>query len=169
MSTTPEEHADRLMKGLRKLKNDRGAMAELRRGASEVTAPYAWPYLANWCNLESDRNRTIVQTMAAAYATHPEETEKGNFGGSLRALAITGRKDKKEALASFEGKFKRLLICEKPEEVCAFIPGLVRAAKQKGVHLNYRQLTIDLFYWPGRSKESWAASFWTGVDAEAEA
>ena len=63
-----DERAAAFVASLQARREDRGLMANLRRGFSEATADRAWPYLARWCNLENRRERTIFQTVAASFA-----------------------------------------------------------------------------------------------------
>ncbi|MCK4547407.1 MAG: type I-E CRISPR-associated protein Cse2/CasB [Candidatus Eisenbacteria sp.] len=152
--------AEELLVELEKLKDDRGAMANLRRGLNQATEDRAWPWIARWCDLEKDWIRTIYTTVAAAYATQPDAAAEGNLGATLRRIAMGGGKTE-DGLASFESRFRRLLACQTTEEVCSRVGEVMRAAKQKGVPVNYTQLFQDFWWWNGgRPKIAWAAQFW---------
>jgi CRISPR type I-E-associated protein CasB/Cse2 len=153
--------------------DNRGIMADLRRGFSEATAHRAWPYLTPWCNLKDERDRFIWQTIAGGFATLESSEEFGNIGTTLRRLAIGERRQKtevNEALKSFDGRFRRLLTCHTAQEVCGHLPGIIRAAKQKGVGVNLRQLFWDLVRWNGEKRDvvrvKWAAEYWGTPEEE---
>ncbi len=163
-----EIKAGKFIAWLKSRGDDRGMMADLRRGFSAVGAYRSWPWLASWCDLSRSRERTIVQTIAAAFATHPQVSEKGNLGTVCRQIA--GRKG--EGLKSFEALFRRFLACQTSGQVCRLIPGLIRAAKAKSIPANYHSLYTDLSYYSGRGVEvvrsRWAAEFWGGSGDEEE-
>jgi len=144
--------------------DDRGALACLRRGFSEATEHRAWPHLAEWCDLSNDRDRAIWRTIAAGFATLEATASSGNLGSTLRALALGRSAEKKdEALKSFEGRFRRLLVCDTAEELCAHLPPIFRAAKQKETPINFRQLFWDLAQWdrdPQAIRTRWAQAYW---------
>lgn len=147
-------------------RQDRGALADLRRGFSESTEHRAWPHLASWCDLTSPRERAIWQTTAAGFATLEETVGHGNLGTTLRTIALgDGSRKPHEALRSFDARFRRLLTCHAAEELCAHLPGILRAAKQKRVGVNFRQLHEDLTYWGEKVRLRWAAKYW-GAEPE---
>lgn len=152
----PEKNADPLMAFLfqQKQKDDRGVLADLRCGFSEAKAYRAWPHIAPFCKLNSDRSRLPVQTVCAAFATHPENARKGNLGATM----------KKIDMETIEGRFKRLLNCDTVAELCERIPAVIRAAKAKGIPVDYQLLYSDLRAWEDRDiKLDWADAFW-GTD-----
>lgn len=175
-STTWQERvrasAKSLVERLEALREDRGAMANLRRGFSPATEDRAWPWIARWCDLTKDHQRLIYTAVAAAYATHPETTDQGNLGTVMRSIAQNDQKRQNEqkgddGLASFEARFRRLLACQSLEQVCQRLASVIRAATQRGVPVNYEQLFVDLWKWRyptsrERVKVDWAAAYWTG-------
>lgn len=154
-----EEQAEKLMLFLQRNKEDRGVMADLRCGFSPAREPRAWPHIAQFCKLDSEWSRLPVQTVCAAFATHPDgNTSRGNLGTTMRRIAGESR----EGLASFEGRFRRLLSCDTQLEICERVPGVIRAAKAKGASVNYRQLYCDFCWWEGEypPKLKWAEAYW---------
>jgi len=153
-------------------REEHGPLADLRRGFSKTTEHRAWPYLAKYCDLTSARQRAIWQTIGAGFATIRESENVDNLGHTMRGLAIGERKGKSEqteALKSFDGRFRRLLTCRTPEQVCEHLPGIIRAASRKGVGVNFRQLFWDLMSWNSDKRDirvEWAAAYW-GVRREA--
>ena len=145
---------------------DRGALANLRRGFSETTEHRAWPYISAWCDLTNPRERAIWLTIGAGFATMEETADAGNLGTTLRAIALgDGTRKADEALKSFDGRFRRLLSCHTAEELCVHLPGIIRTSKHKSVAVNFRQLYDDLKYWGGRAKVRWASQYW-GASSE---
>jgi len=152
-----EEHADKLIAFLQKHKEDRGTMADLRCGFSPAKEHRAWPHIAQFCKLDADWSRIPVQMVCAAFSTHPENTTNGNAGNTMRKIT-----EGKGGLASFEGRFRRLLACDTIEELCDRLPAVIRAAKAKSIPVNYRQLFCDICWWEGSypPRLKWASAFW---------
>lgn len=143
----PKETAAKLLAYLRRLRNDRAAMADLRCALNPARRARAWPLLARVGGI----GRPIYETIAGLFAYHPEETNAGNFGTTCRRLAGENN--------SFEGRFKRLLSCDR-DEICERLRPIVLAAKAKGIPVNYEKLFADLCYWGDNVKAQWAREFW---------
>jgi CRISPR type I-E-associated protein CasB/Cse2 len=152
---------------LQKHFDDRGMMADLRRGFSRTTEYRAWPYIAMWCDLTNERSRRVLLTVAAGFALHKRNAEGGNLGTSLRMLA-TGDGRGLEGLATFDARFRRFLSCSRGTEVCDHLPGVLRAAERKGVPVDFAQLYRDLTYWGDRVKVEWAKEYWGGTTEDAD-
>ncbi len=171
MSENDKRPIDRFLDQLQQWvkRDDRAALANLRRGFSETTEHRAWPYLAEWCDLANDRDRTIWRTIAAGAATLESSANTGNLGVTLRELALGRSAEKKdEALNSFAGRFRRLLACDSVGELCDHLTPIFRAAKQKEIPVNFRQLFWDLVKWgndPQAVRTRWAQAYW-GVRTE---
>ncbi|HPN85197.1 MAG TPA: type I-E CRISPR-associated protein Cse2/CasB [Victivallales bacterium] len=148
-----------LMKFLRQNRDNRGVMADLRRGLSKTTESRAWPHIAQFCDLSKEREREIVQTIAAAFATCDESSDCGNIGETMRKIATGGRKEN-DGLKTFESRFRRLLSASGAEELCDFLPGIIRTAKTKGIPINLYKLFNDLQFWGDKVKIQWATSYW---------
>jgi CRISPR system Cascade subunit CasB len=144
----PKERATQVLGFLRRHKADRGAMANLRCALTDARRCRAWPLLGEIGGIGD----TTVETVAGLYATHPEETDRGNLGSLYRTLSGENN--------TFEGRFKRLLTCATREEACAHLRPLVTAAKAKGFKVNYHQLIVDLLFWSENVRVGWARSFW---------
>lgn len=143
----PRETAAQLLAHLRQLKNDRGAMADLRCALSPARLPRAWPLLARVGGIGDRR----CETIAGLFACHPEETRTGNLGTTCRALAAKN--------STFEGRFQRLLSCDR-EELFDRLRPVILASKAKGIPVNYEELAADLGYWGPQVKARWAREYW---------
>ena len=159
------ERAAAFVADLTARREDRGLMADLRRGFSSATADRAWPYLARWCDLTHDRQRVIYQTVAAGFATNPETTTEGNMGDTMRALA-TGKVPGEDGLKTFEARFRRFLSCDTISDVSQRLPTVIRATQARGIPINHRRLLEDLHYWGDRVKIRWAGAYWGSARGE---
>jgi len=149
----PREAAKHLLTHLRRLQNDRGAMADLRCALSSAKLARAWPLLASVGGIGNPE----FETVAGLFAYHPEDTGTGNLGTTCRQLAAGN--------SSFDGRFRRLLSCDR-NEICERLRPVVLAAKAKGIAINYEKLFIDLCYWGDHVKTSWAREYWGVPEAE---
>lgn len=154
MSSTFNSHeaASKFLAYLRGLKNDRGAMANLRGALRPAQRHRAWPLLGRVGGI----GRPIYETLAGLYAHHPEEDSTGNIGRTCRRLS--GEHN------SFDGRFRRLLSCDR-DEIFERLAPVILAAKAKSVAVNYEQLFADLWYWSDQVKESWASEYWGVTEA----
>ncbi len=158
---------------------DRGKLASIRRGFSDATAIYAWPYIAPYCDMTDEKQRAVWLTVAAAAATlMPEGLERtnvGNMGATMRRLALGDGSGKKsdEALKSFEARFRRLLSCQTTQELCRHLVRVIRAAVAKGKPVDVTKLFFDLCDWEARDvRVEWAQGYWIkeqGYEAKGEA
>ena len=77
----------------------------------------------------------------------------------MQRIAI-GNGKSKDGLATYEARFRRLLSATSAEELCGFLPGIIKTANVKGVGINFYQLYKDLIYWSERTKVEWASEYW---------
>lgn len=148
--------ATRLLSYLRQLKNDRGAMADLRCALTPARLPRAWPLLARVGGIGNPR----VETIAGLFAYHPEEAHTGNIGTTCRRLAAESK--------TFDGRFRRLLSCDR-DEICERLRPVIFAAKARGIPLNYEGLFADLHYWGDNVKARWAREYWGAPESQESA
>ena len=162
---------------------DRGILAALRRGFSEATEQYAWPYLAPYCPMTDPKQRAIWLTVAAAKATlAPDGLDRvglgvGNLGATMRHLALgeehpKADKETQKKLASFEARFRRLLTCQTVEELCRHLVGVIRAASAKSKPVDLKKLFWDLQKWESTTeptvKVQWAQGYWVSTPDTAQ-
>lgn len=149
----PKDDGARILAYLRQLKNDRGAMADLRCALNPAKLPRAWPLLARVGGIGNPR----VETIAGLFAYHPDESHTGNLGTTCLGL--------KRQNESFDARFRRLLACDR-DEVCERLRPMILAAKAKGIAVNYEQLFVDLCYWSDPVKARWAREYWGAPETE---
>lgn len=149
-----------LLERLRKHKDDRGMMANLRCILVENKKHRAWPALNR---LGVEINNDISAYVVGLFATHPEETSTGNFGDTCKAIEQR-RGDKRgddNKLTPTERRFQHLLSAERGTELNDRVLRMLLMAKSQGVPINYAKLETDLKFWSDRTKTEWAAAFWT--------
>jgi CRISPR system Cascade subunit CasB len=171
-TTRPRTPIDRFLADMAAAmrRDDRGTLADLRHGFSATTCHRAWPHLAPYCDLCDNRDRAIWTLIGAGYATlAPDGLARsgcGNIGATMRRLAFAGdAAGGQKALESFDGRFRRLLACQTIEELCEHLVAVIRAAKAKGVPVDFRKLHEDLAAWDSRDgsrdvRVEWAKAYW---------
>jgi CRISPR system Cascade subunit CasB len=143
-------------------------MANLRCVLVDNKKHRAWPALNRiGVNVTND----IDALISGLFATHPEETQTGNFGTTCKV--IESRRGEKRSddnkLTPTERRFQHLLSAEKGDELYQRVTRMVLMAKSQGAGVNYEQLATDLRRWTDRTKTEWAAAFWTpGAEPTAE-
>jgi CRISPR system Cascade subunit CasB len=156
-----------LLEQLRRIREDRGLMANLRCTLVDGKKHRAWPALHRIrVAVEDD----VKATVAGLYATHPEETDRGNLGTTCKM--IESRRDSgaksDDKLTPTERRFQHLLAAERGDELFGRVARIVLMARSQGVPVNYEQLVVDLGFWNERTRREWASAFWGGKGPESE-
>lgn len=164
---TPKDRAAAFIGALRRIRNDRGKLAALRRGLTANPRMHvdAWPVVAN---LGGDIAQPVFVTVAALFATHPEETNARNLGETCRRIALGDGKDMPD---SFDTRFRRLLASGDVEDVFGQLRSWIRLAAGKGIGVNYESLMFDLMLWNKYGDDirvKWAKSFWQSGETTTE-
>ncbi|MCI0541714.1 MAG: type I-E CRISPR-associated protein Cse2/CasB [Verrucomicrobiales bacterium] len=157
--STPQARAERFVAGLRRVREDRGKMAALRRSLSSRNQMDAWPVIAD---LGGDIERPLYAAIAALYATHPEEIDTANFGATCRQIALKDSSDGKLP-ESYERRFRRLIACDTAQQLGDHLRAWIRLASSKGAGVNYERLFTDLWNWDRYANDirvRWASEFW---------
>lgn len=163
-----------LLERLRKNKDDRGMMANLRCILVENKKHRAWPVLSR-IGVAIDND--VAAFVSGLFATYPDgdSDSSRNFGVTCKAIErarneASSNTDKDKKLTPTERRFQHLLAADR-DEIQDRVMRMVLLAKSQGVTVNYGKLLHDLKYWGDRTKTEWAAAFWTpGVEpAEREA
>lgn len=151
-----------LVKFLEKLKDDRAAMARLRRGVGKRGgAPemcrYVAPFLPNAPDAPTERYFLI----AALFALHPESAGRGSSMGKVfRAMMASS--------PSVEKRFEQLLAVDS-KDLAGHLLLAVKLAKSKSAWVDFHQLYHDIKEWnysDHRVQMRWAREFW-GYEKEA--
>jgi CRISPR system Cascade subunit CasB len=149
-----------LIERLRRVKEDRGLMADLRCFLVAGKRHRAWPALSR-LNVAIDNERKAM--VAALYATHPEETGQGNLGTTCRLIQKKrdGGASSDDKLSPTERRFQHLLASEPGSELFDRVTRMILMAKSKDIPINYGQLERDLQdpHWD-KVRQKWASSFW---------
>lgn len=148
-----------LLEQLRRIKDNRGIMADLRCALVDGKRQRSWPALHRIHVRIEDKVSALV---AGLYATHPEEAAQGDFGVTCKQLELKrdGGAKGDDKLTPTERRFQHLLAAEAGDELFTRVTRLVLMAKAQCVPVNYEQLEIDLVYWNDRTRREWASSFW---------
>lgn len=145
-----------------KQKEDRGALAALRRGLgqSPAQAPSMHALMIPWLiqndvNEWEERNYYMI---ASLYAYHPISTDIGNLGDHLRAMSNESNQ------ASLDRRFTALLNVHQDDlhDYLRQIIGLLKSNKTP-IPVNWEQLLLDVKKWshPDRYvQRAWARGFW---------
>jgi len=158
-----------LLAQLRRFRDNRGLMADLRCALVREKRHRAWPALGRLNVDVTDENAAVVSGL---FATHPEETHHGNFGATCRTIQShrgeSVSRDKEARITPTERRFQHLLAAEPGEELHKRVTRFVLLAKSQGVPVNFVQLEKDLTNWSDRVRAEWAGAFWTPAMATAE-
>ncbi|MBI2929446.1 MAG: type I-E CRISPR-associated protein Cse2/CasB [Verrucomicrobia bacterium] len=148
-----EQAAARLDR-LRERCADPGFRAALRHWLSDAARPRAYQPLMELRGTLEDAD---FNTVAALYAYHPDNrNDAGGLGRLCQRLAV--------GFSTFEGRFKRLLLCD-ADELRQHLQPVILAARAKGIAVDYLQLYLDLRSWDHdyygeQARQRWATEFW---------
>lgn len=152
-------------------RDDRGALAALRRGASESTRHLAWPVIRQ-CG--GDLRHPAWTAVGAAFASYPQpegSTEiSSNFGATCHVLARDPHTGRKEEKSSFDSRFRRVLGAESADDLAKWVVQIAKrakTAKPRPAPLNYEELLTALLRWDARDgslreriRRDWATAYW---------
>ncbi|MHB8194445.1 MAG: type I-E CRISPR-associated protein Cse2/CasB [Bellilinea sp.] len=155
-----KNHQHPFIEHLHSLKDNRSALAALRRGLGQPPGavpemfPYVVPYLPGAIRALTDASYYLI---ASLYAFHPLETSTGNMGAHLRATI----KDENAGKAT-ERRFVALLNSH-PDDLPVHLRHTVSYLKSKDQPICWEQLFDDLYHWDHPKhyvQRSWANAFW---------
>jgi CRISPR system Cascade subunit CasB len=158
MSETQESKQYPFITYLEKLKDDRAALAELRRGLGRSPGETAgmFPYVVPFVN-ENRYDEDDMYLIASLFALHPSSTSHGNLGAHLHALASSVGDD-----AATTRRFVQLLR-QRRENLDTPLRQHISLLKSKEIAVNWHQLFHDLRNWehPERYvQKQWASAYW---------
>lgn len=144
---------------LQNLSRDTGFRAALTRADNPQTEPQAWPYLANYCDLEKPWERLPYALVAACMARlRAEKNGTQSLGEALRF----SKENLLEDDDSIERKLRRILACDNVEELVSVLRPILRYVTGKeNVSLNYAQLLRDVLYFNEKTKTIWAKQYYS--------
>ena len=162
MNEANEWPIDRFLKWIEEIvrRDDRGTLAELRRGLSVTTRERAWEHLVPFCkDFDSDENHRAIWCTIGGLAAElipdglSSKESWNNLGTTMRTLAKgCGEGDDTKALKSFEPKFRRALSCGDTQTLCEIVVGIGRAAAVKGITVNLKALFWHLWNWSDQDR-----------------
>ena len=141
-----------------RMKNDNAFSAALRRADNPATEYQSWEYLAGWCDLENERERRPLATIASALArAKPAADGSLGIGKAVAACYDDGNQSD-----SAKSKLRRLLACDTTTEACVILRSLLSLIASRGAHLCYGQLLNELIYFGDgeKAKVKWAVDFY---------
>lgn len=161
--TAPPRKIHPFIAYLEKLKDDRAAMAALRRGLGKPAGyvpemfPYVVPFIPADVHGWRENTYYIVASLFGFY--HDRVTNNGNLGNhyaALRAKAVDN--------TAVERRFTNLLSAH-PEELDFHLRQAIGLLKSKEVAVNWNQLFTDVSRWNHPDsrvwvQKAWARAFW---------
>ncbi|MCL2453845.1 MAG: type I-E CRISPR-associated protein Cse2/CasB [Micrococcales bacterium] len=133
----------------RRRRDDRGALADLRRGIVPLTERYALPYVATFTDADPHTEKVLLRAVGIIAgnldAPHSGDT---TFGGSLRELfyRLNGKYPDADTTGTITRRVLALPSYDFDAAVQA-IDGLVGYCGTHRVPMNFYNLTRLLFYW----------------------
>ena len=145
---------------LETLRNDRAALAALRRGLGHPPGTVAsmYPYVVPWLPRHGHpRHVAAYYTVAALFAYHPKDGGEGNMGDHLARTRRRGEED-----LAVERRFTALLAAH-VDDLGFYLRQAIGFLRSKEVPVNWGQLLADILAWNHphrRVQQQWARSFW---------
>lgn len=145
---------------LQSKRDDRGALAALRRGMGHPPGTVAamYPYVVPWLRDDAPRWREdTYYLIAALFAYHPMTGGAGNVGHHF-ARVRNAQADN----TAIERRFTVLLAAH-PDDLGAYLRQAVSFLRSKEVPVHWHQLLSDVMAWghPDRYvQRQWARAFW---------
>lgn len=153
---------------LESLRENRGALAALRRGLGQPpgTVREMYPYIVPWIPADASRQREAAYYLIASlFAYHPAPGGVGNLGDAF-AQTLTPRGDN----TAIERRFT-ILLASHPEDLPFHLRQAIGFLRSKEVPINWHQLFADLLAWDhpdGYVQKRWARAFWGRSGEQAE-
>jgi CRISPR system Cascade subunit CasB len=145
---------------LESLRDDRAALAALRRGLGQPagSVPDMYRYVVPWLPAEAPaRLEDATYMVAALFAYHPAAGGTGNMGDHFAHT-----RDPQGDNTAIERRFIALLAAH-PDDLGFYLRQAVSFLRSKEVPVNWHQLLSDVLAWshPDRYvQKRWARAFW---------
>jgi len=149
-------------------RENRGALASLRRGLSEPPgmAFEMYRYVVPWLPNDAPRWREDAYFLTAAlFASHPQAGGNGNMGSHF-----AGTRDKDGDDTAVERRFSNLLSAHR-EDLPVYLRQAVSYLRSKDQPINWHRLFTDIQNWghpSGYVQKEWARAFWGKAGKEVE-
>ena len=150
----------RFIEHIESLRDNRGALAALRRGLGQPPGTaaeqfrYVVPWLASDCSRQEEDAFYLI---AGLFALHPATGGSGDIGSSMARA-----RDPLSDNAAIERRFTALLAAH-PEDLPFYLRQTVSFLRSRDVPVDWNQLLTDLRAWshPDRYvQRRWARSYW---------
>jgi CRISPR system Cascade subunit CasB len=141
-------------------RDDRGALAALRRGLGQPpgTVPDMYRYVVPWLPAEAPPWREdAYYLIAALFAYHPKQGGRGNMGDHFAAARDPGADH-----TAIERRFTALLAAH-PDDLGDYLRQAVSFLKSEEVPVNWNRLLPDVMAWGHPDQyvqRRWARGFW---------
>lgn len=141
-------------------RDDRGAMAALRRGLGQPPgrAIEMYRYVVPWLPAEPTRQQEMAYYLVAAlFAYHPMPQGTGTLGTAFRRALREG-----EDSTAVERRFAGLLAAH-PDDLPFYLRQAISFLRAREVPVDWKQLLSDLMAWShpdGYVQKQWARAFW---------
>jgi CRISPR system Cascade subunit CasB len=145
---------------LQSLREDRGALAALRRGLGQPpgTEREMYRYVVPWLPSEPrPQQESVHYLVAALFGYHPQGGGAGNLGRAFARTVAAG-----DNTTAVERRFTALLTAH-VEDLPFYLRQAISFLKSKEVPVDWHQLFTDLMAWdhPDRYvQQQWARGFW---------
>ena len=156
MNPPDQKNNEAFIEKLLKLKEDRGALAHLRRFWSPATLHYAYPILGRLDAIDPQKPEAII---AALFAIHPQHLLGGLTVG--RAALSLGKRE--ENHHPYDTHFRRLLASDELADASLQLLKLMRRMQRESTPVDFNQVLWDLRRWDkdaAKVKTWWAMDFW---------
>ncbi len=153
---------------LESLRDNRGALAALRRGLGQPPGSVASMYRYVVPLLPDDApfwQENAYYLVAALFAYHPDEGGAGNVGDHFART-----RDPQGDSTAIERRFTALLAAHS-EDLDFYLRQAISFLKSKNVPINWRQLLSDVMAWGHQDRyvqKNWARAFWGGPTKETQ-
>jgi len=145
---------------LETLRENRGALAALRRGLGQPSgeAREMYPYVVRWLPAEASGRREAAHYLVAAlFAYHPDPGANGNLGQAFRRTL-----DPNGDNGAVERRFTALLTAH-PDDLPFYLRQAISFLQSKATPVDWHQLFADVLAWghpDGYVQKQWARAFW---------
>lgn len=155
-----DEQTHPFVEYLTSLRENRGALAALRRGLGQPpgTTASMYPYIVPWLPAKArPRQEATYYLVASLFAYHLQEAGTGNMGHHFARTREAGGDD-----TAIERRFTALLAAH-PDDLPTYLRQTISYLRSKEVAVNWQQLFTDLQRWGHVNRpvqKAWARAFW---------